>query len=232
MTRYVFRALSSQEHNTGIVQQSLTCPTIQRLVFPASLPVAPGKAIRLETLGEFELSLVPREFYTEDLVNIPLEGINGIEFSVTIHFLRGSQTKDVINLLFTSEHLKNHTISNAHLKALAEEVIPIFQCNHLSVYDETIIQYQERPKYFAGPHGKNYPVEIGWMTYFGPELVEFLGRAKFDAMQTCAEKYDLYGGVLVILQETPFQADEASHREREAKAIAELGLDEFTKQRR
>lgn len=233
MTNYVVRILSFYPHQIDVARSILTCSTLSKLVFPALLHASPDSSIHLASADQFDFTLVPKEFYADDqsLVNIPLDGENGIAFSSTI-YLRESIVPNVVNLKFSSELLQAGTITIADLKALFADVIPAFQAYHASIYDRQSNRRPGGPKYFRTPSFRSYPIELGWITYFGPEMIEFLGRERFAELHTCVEKYDLHGGIMVILQEEPFCEDNPQHRERQAQAESELRLSELVSSRR
>lgn len=242
MTKYAVRILSSDPTiKPDVVRSVLACRTVSKLVFPAMLFTHPGGGVRLPSADQFDVPLVPKEFYNESLVNIPLHGENGIEFSATIYF-HETIVPNVINLQFTSEHLEKRIVTLTDLKALLAEVIPVFRAYEASVYHNYHIKIPlpdlgpgafgfEEPKYVirTSDH-RSYTLDLDWITYYGPKLLEHIGSARFAALQTCAEKYKLHGGIVVVLQEEPFRVDDPVHRERQARAEAELQLSELVAQ--
>jgi hypothetical protein len=133
---------------------------------------------------------------------------------------------NVINFIFPTEQLEKGRISVEDIKSLFAEVSSAFQVDHASLYPE-LAKYQPPkgpPKTFAGPNHRTVSSRIGWFTYFGPELVDFIGRKRFDKLKTCAEKYNLGGGIMIILQHEPFSNSNPQHLKRQEKAEAELAL--------
>jgi hypothetical protein len=94
------------------------------------------------------------------------------------------------------------------------------------------IQKHLQPKYYGNSRWFNiantesYSADIGWMSYFGKNLIAYMGEDKIQNLTTYAEKLTLDNGVLITLQKEPFDANNPAHREREAKAVQELGLGE------
>ena len=177
MTNYVVRILSFKSHSIDITQSLLTCPTLSKLIFPAILNTSPSSSIPLASADQFDVALVPEEFFGESFVGIPLHGENGIKFFISIS--EGEKvTPDVINLKFESKHLQLGTVTMADLKALLAEVIPLFRTSHASVYDERAGQRSDGIKRFRSPSFRSYPLDLEWITYFGSEMMEFLGRER------------------------------------------------------
>lgn len=228
MATYVARGLSFQTQNPDIVAKILACPTIERILFPAYMPMFGGQDVKLLSSQRFDLSMIPDEFGSELFTRVPLRGENGLEFSATI-YLEKSVTPNVFYLIFTSTHIQEDIISYATLRTLLDEVLPVFKCNHFSVYPE--VKRKGYRTYFYIPNSTNYyPIQLGWMTYFGEEVAKFLTPQHFDAVTTYSKEIvSSQGDVLLTLQEKPFDPDDPSHWEKEAKAIADLGLEQFSR---
>ena len=225
MKNYAIAIMSFSPKKPTIVKSILACPTVSKLVFPAILPTRPGGGIDLNSASEFDLNLVPQEFFAKSLVNIPFDGKNGIKFSSTI-YLKKTVVPNIINLEFNSHHLEEGIVNLDNLQALLTEIIPIFQADHASIYHQKIA-LDEEPRYYRTPDYKSYPLDMDWINYYGPEMINILGRWRFDALKSCAEKYDFHEGIMVILQEEPLDKDNAEHQKRIAKAEAEMGFAEL-----
>jgi len=121
---------------------------------------------------------------------------------------------------------------NTHFfELLFSEIVPIFKPFYASVYDS-----RSRTRYLpSGQHmiyrdkisQRNYPFQIKWITDFGLEILETLGVERFRKLETCFNKYQLFQGILVILQEEAFEESNSLHRERREQAESELGILEF-----
>ncbi len=225
MKTYIVKILSFSSHLLNIVPSVLACPTLSKLIFPAVLPTEPGSGIRLDSAENFTESIIPKDFYTESLVNIPLISINGLEFSSTI-YLKKTITPNVINLKFTSQHWEMKTITLTDLKCLFDEIIPAFKADYGSVYAEKSSSTASA-KYIRTPEFRSYPLEIDWLTYMGSEMVSLLGRERLSALKTYAEKYDCYEGTIILLQEEPLCQGNPDHQTRQSQAQAELKLAEL-----
>ncbi len=53
-------------------------------------------------------------------------------------------------------------------------------------------------------------------------MLEFLTRNRFSHLKTCSEKFDLHEGIMVVLQQEPYDDENLDHRQRRARAESEL----------
>lgn len=236
MVNYVFRILSFHPHQADVIQSVLACPKVIKLVFPAVIYTGVDSSISIGSADQLNIALVSKELSKEldastverfdddqTSLRICLHGEKGIEFSSSIHLVQ-APTPNVINLKFSSEHLQSETLTLSNLKELFSELISVFQADHASIYDRESIHRSKHPKYLKTANFRSYPIEMEWITYFGPQMIELLGRERFTNLHTCVEKYDLHGGIMVILQEDPFDEDNPQHQERRIQAERELHL--------
>jgi hypothetical protein len=183
--------------------------------------------IDFNNASEFDLNLVPKEYYAEGLVNIPIDGKNGIQFSSTIYEGK-TVLPNVVNLKFNSQHLEEGIVNLDNLQALFAEIIPMFDTDHASIYpSHKKGSKRVRPKSYRTPDYKSYPLDVDWINYFGPEMIRLLGRWRFNALKSCAAKYDFHEGIMVVLQEEPLDKDNAEHQKRIELAEAEMGFAEL-----
>ncbi|WP_143162024.1 hypothetical protein [Phormidesmis priestleyi] len=236
MVDYVVRILSFCPQKVDIVHSVLACPEVDRLIFPAVLYTGNDSTIPINSADQFNIASVSKELVRmpdaqkveqldddQTLVIAELRGENNIEFSSTINLVQ-SPTPNVINLRFSSEHLQSEALTLSNLKKLFSELISVFQADHASIYDRKSIHRSKHPKYLRTANFRSYPIEMEWLTYFGPQMIELLGHERFTNLHTCVEKYDLHGGTMVILQEDPFDEDNPQHQERRIQAERELHL--------
>ncbi|MGV0028166.1 hypothetical protein [Phormidesmis priestleyi] len=236
MVDYVVRILSFCPQQVDIVQSVLACPEVSRLVLPAVIYIGVDSTISIGSVDQLNIALVSKELSKElnastaerfdddqTSLRIRLHGEKGIEFSSSIHLVQ-VPTPNVINLKFSSEHLQSETLTLSNLKELFSEISSVFQADHASIYDRKASHRSKHPKYLRTANFRSYPIEMEWITYFGPQMIELLGRERFTNLHTCVEKYDLHGGTMVILQEDPFDEDNPQHQERRIQAERELHL--------
>jgi hypothetical protein len=236
MANYVFRILSFHPHQVDIIQSVLACPKVSKLVFPAVIYTGVDSSISIGSADQLDIALVSKELskkldastverFDDDQTSlrIRLHGEKGIEFSSSIH-LAQSPTPNVINLKFSSEHLQSEALTLSDFKELFSELISVFQADHASIYDRKASHRSKHPKYLRTADFRSYPMEMEWLTYFGSQMIELLGRERFANLHTCVEKYDLHEGIMVILQEDPLDEDNLQHQERRIQAEHELYL--------
>jgi hypothetical protein len=213
-----------------IVYEVLRLPSIRRLVFPARLYTAPRKAIELERPEQFSLDLLPKAFVRKELLMVPLDGINGLELSLTIYNRKETVVPHSFNLQIPLEAARAGTINWQDMKQVFVEVVPLFQSNQGRVIyygankDETVL--------YGEPKGYNVHLRLGWLSYYGPKALEILGRGRFDRLVTCKEKMDLAEGILIVLQEEPLDMTNPEHVGRKRQAEHELGFDDLEKDER
>ena len=73
----------------------------------------------------------------------------------------------------------------------------------------------------------NYTVRLDWITYYSYDLMDMMGRERFDNLKTYYEKIELENGLLISLQPDLFDWHNPEHRARLEQAYDELGLDDF-----
>lgn len=227
MNNYVITIMSFSPKKPTIVKPVLACPTVSKLVFSAFMWTHIDGGIDFNNASEFDLNLVPKEYYAEGLVNIPIDGKNGIKFSSTIYEGKTVVPK-VVNLKFNSQHLEEGIVNLDILQALLTEIIPMFDTDHASIYPRRKKGSRRvPPKYYRAPNYKYYPLDMHWINYFGPEMINILGRWRFNALKSCAAKYNFHEGIMVILQEEPLDKDNEEHQKRIELAEAEMGFAEL-----
>jgi hypothetical protein len=212
--------MSFYPHTVEVIYEILSCPTLKQVLFPAKLYIQSDVSIELSAPSDFHISQVPREFSNESLSSIALLGNNGVEFFSRIYLIESS-TPHVFGLKFTSEHLQTKQICFESLKTLFTEAIPGFQAHYGAVYGRHLDRQRysaSKIRYYVEENYKSYPLRIGWMTYFGKPMLEFLTLERFMELHTCSEKYELYNGIMVILQAEPYDESNPDHRSRQAQA--------------
>ncbi len=228
MVLYNIHGSSFKKHSTEVISQILSCPTIARIIFPAILSQLDGQTFRIADPQAFDISQIVAEWSNEPFAHLTLNGDTGVQFRTLIYW-EASVTPNVFNLRFSDDHLRQGTISFPVLKQLIEEVVPVFKCDRLSIYP---LVSGPQVQYFEGPGETYFPIKLGWMTYFGEELVSFLTPKRFENLESFEVKLvDLTGGILVTLSDRPFDPDNPEHWLREAAAISELGLDQLKRKR-
>ncbi len=226
MAKYVFHVLTFERLTSDVIPGVFQLPSIESLVFPARLSLSGSRVGLLSHPDDFDLSLAPKAFQ-RDISFVYLAGRHGIKLSITI-YLNRLITPNVLVIEFNSDHLQNEIIDLPFLKRLIAETVPVLRSNRAVVYAEADRPY-EWPRAFLGPNEDYYGIQMGWISYFGKALVDHLGIERFTSLKACDEVVPIHDGLLVILTSEPFDPDNESHWEREAKAIEELGFRRFPK---
>lgn len=234
MTDYVMRLTSFYSHLPDVICSILGLPTLSQLIFPATLHLEIDNSLLISSSEQLDLSLLPQEFWDEQRLRFSLYGRNGVELYTHIEAnLKNTPTPNVLGLRFLSEHIRENVISLAVLKSLFEEIVPIFQVDIGSVYDRKASRrvnpiyqhWRNAPKskrYLQDSRGKQHLLEIHWINYFGKHILDSLGRERFTELRTYSEKYELHDGIMIILQNSPYDDDNYEHRQRQIQAEAEL----------
>lgn len=220
MRTYVIRLISYLSTDHHIVNKVLQYPMMSRLVLPATVSdLSMTTQYQIETAADFRVLPI---FIDDGTLFCDLVGSSGIKMGFTI--AKSSRMHHNVHLVFTMEHWQTGLVSYDILKALLHELIPVLQAEHADIYDRAIALKRE-PLYFRDDKMRQYPVGLGWFTYFGKGLVEFLHSERFDALHTFAEKYVYNEGLMITLQKELFDEHDAAHRARREQAEHELNLE-------
>ncbi|MBE9080098.1 hypothetical protein IQ241_22865 [Romeria aff. gracilis LEGE 07310] len=228
MTEYIVRLLSPDNYADmeRWIPSFLNINLIKATVFPAKVYTGLSESMIIDSCEDFDFAKIPKNFWGEYAFDLVLHGEKNIEFSIHIGIRDTSIQHNAINFRFNSEHIKNDLINLISLKNFFKESIPIFKFHSGTVYDRQATQRlgkENRPRYFSFENS-SYPLEIHWMNYFGKPMLEFLTRSRFDHLKTCSEKFGLCEGIMVVLQQEPYDDKNSDHRQRRTQAESELGL--------
>lgn len=220
MNTYAVTFMSYLSTDHHIVNKVLQCPTVSRLVLPAAVSdLSMTPQYQIETAADFRVLPI---FIDDGTLYCRLVGSSDIKMGLTI--TNSSWIHHNVHLIFAKEHWRTGLVSYEILRALLHELILVLQAEHAEVYDETIT-LRGSPLYFRDGKMRQYPVGLGWFTYFGKGLVEFLQHERFDALHTFAEKYEYNDGLMITLQKELFDEHDAAHRAKREQAEHELKLE-------
>jgi Immunity protein 52 len=201
-------------------------PLIQSLVFPADWSQSATLRMRLMRGSDFHLGLLlPSEH--PNLRSIYFICVNGMKFSCSIMNPRKGSSNTVV-LQFTDEHISQGIISHNVLKAVILALHPVVQSDRVRVGPLKKRETYE-PTYFQGPGESQYGLSLGWMTYYSDQIVQWIGRDKFDALGKIIKVEPFASGLLVQLTDEPFDYDNPVHEALELKVIETLELFRFVK---
>lgn len=229
---YKFGIGSRASLRPEIISSLLSCPTVEKLVFPAKLPVASKKSIYLSQASDFELSLVPKAFQRKGRFLVPLDGENGITLEIDLNMSNAWDTprgwSHRFGLYVPFGRAKELAITGSILEQCFREILPLFPCEeqgHVLYFGPS---EQDKIYYNYGSR-RSILISLEWLSYYGPKALEVLGRERFDNLKTCQKKVELEGGILVVLQEEPPDLRNPAHLARKQQAERELGFDELAK---
>lgn len=238
MRKYVLRASCHHAHSQTVIETVLALPEMQRLIFPAAHYPTSNYDDRIliinlhnfETRHEYNLDNFLDKATTEQRTFFRLSSQDQVQLEVSIWY-QELIIPNIVLIQFSEAHLYGDNppkITAATIKTLIHQLAPVFQPTEILVYDSTIYYTPDVPdkKYriIQLPNQRKFDAQIGWMTFWAEPVVNFLGRERFERLSSCAEKIEMHGGFLLVLQHEPFRRDNAEHREREAQVLRELGL--------
>jgi hypothetical protein len=228
MPTYMAHGISFENQSPKVFKDLLACPTIEQLMFPAVLPLDETQELRLSSPKDIDIESILGNFVGQPSVYLSLISEHDIRFEIHI-LLESMVPPNVFNLRFSQTHLQAETVTFAKLKKILEETVPIFHCEHFSVYPKP--KPPRRPKYFVGPdESKYYPVRLGWLTYFGPDLVQFLSPNRLDDLTNYREEETSLGeGILIVAQDCSLDPEDPNYWAIEKEAISELKLEKYVR---
>lgn len=224
---YIARMLSFDADKLDVIERMLEDSQMQRLVFPAKVYTNGDNSLIVNTVEQIVDVFHTKQAEKKPIVVLTLYSENGLELSFTFYFT-GAMLPTVVVLKFTSEHILNNTVSLKTFNTLIEHGIEKFSLDHVTVYDDATIPYPQGLQYFKGPKGRRYPIQLGWLNYFGSELVDFIGRDKFEGVQGYKKRLHDSGGITLAYHKDFALFDEDTDLQTtEANAIAQLRLSDL-----
>jgi hypothetical protein len=219
---YIARLLAFDGEKQDVLQKMLSFAPIQRLIFPAKVYTTGDDSEIMNSTEQLVELFLQKQAEKKPIAVLTLYAENGLELSFTFYFA-GANLPTVILLKFTGEHVQNNLVSLKILSRVVEQSMENFSLNHATVYDDATIPYPQGLKYFNTPQMRRYPIQLGWLYYFGHELVEFIGQDKFEGIQGYTKRLHDSGGI-TLTYEKDFDALDENQQFVEAKAIEQLGL--------
>ncbi len=196
--------------------------------FPATLWTTKDKKVVLKNAGQYDRSLIPAGYYmSPGLATLPLDAANGASFVFT-------ETDDPqilpasLVLKFTDTTLAANGWRLETLVRLFKAVIASFDPDYAHLYDEahgTRPSYTERMFDFDG---RRVPAGLFWINYYGPEWARNLGADRLERLRPSVPSLDRLdnGGVLISIQDAPYDESNTAHREHQLELERQLGLEE------
>jgi len=229
--KYTINFLSYHPHPEESIYRVLELKSLKKIVFPASCPApAPMNFVEVNSAQQVAEKDCLSYHSPTSTTNISLLNESGTYCSIRTT-CETSLMNSAIVIKFEDNQKLLQSLNTEFFEFLFSEIVPIFKPYYASVYDN-----RSRTRYLpSGQHmiyrdklsQRDYPFQINWITYFGLEILETLGVERFRKLETCCKKYQLFQGVLIVLQEEAFEESNSLHRERREQAERELGVLDF-----
>lgn len=196
--------------------------------FPADLLVSREKKVVLRGPGDYARDLIPADYFiSPGLATLPLESSNGVHLAFTEtdnpRAIPGS-----LVLQMTDRTIAENRWTVQTFLRLFRTVITAFGPDYGYLYDES---HAARPAYTSRMFdfdGRRVPSGLFWINYYGPEWARNVGVERLERLRSAVpmlERLD-NGGILVAIQEAPYDEGIASHRENQQRLEERLGLKE------
>ncbi len=238
MKQYTFAIWSYKAYTKKSFENIFKNSIFEKLIFPSRLYKNPEDFYQLNIPSEFSPNLIPEEFTSKETARTTLflHPENEMSFSASFHPSIHIAPNTII-LRFTSEHIQNSVCSIDDFINLVKEGIPGFEIGQASLYDSELIKIPEldgsgghrfyKTPHFKRPTGGDYSLSLEWLTYFGEDYLNLIGRKRFENLKTYYLKQEISNGILVVLQSQPFDVKNLEHIARQKKAEDELAFYEF-----
>lgn len=236
MEAYIFRLNSMMKCETGeLVKEILRLPSMAWL-FPIIVKGSMNRrTYTFHTPDDIDVPLLTRLIqhygiydggYTNTLTfRLPQYGFHW-QFSVKL--IDSPTLTSMIIFTLPKKDVQNWEWVLGHFRAMLIELIPVLQVQAAVLYD-THPKRRKKPWLELTPSYRPQAY-VGWMFYHNKEVVEAIGRERFEQLSIYSEKLEINGGYFISLQEEIMDWEQESHRLREEQAITELGLEDFLKQ--
>jgi hypothetical protein len=197
--------------------------------FPATLWTAKDSKVILKSAEQYDRSLIPAGYHmSHGLATLPLDAANGASFVFT-------ETDDPqtlpasLVLSFTDATVAANGWGLETLVSLFRVVIASFQPDYAHLYDEahgTRPSYTERMFDFDG---RRVPAALYWINYYGPQWAKNLGTDRLERLRPLVPSLEWLdnGGVIVAIQDAPYDESVAEHRDHHLELERLLGLEEI-----
>ena len=229
---YTLHGVSYRIYTVEIIPPLLRCGFVPDLIFPMRYQYAPldpyhWEDLVIEKAQGFTTDLIPEWQKRQERPWIRLANLQNLEWSISLDTDTNAEyiPNTIVNQDFKQEHLESGVVSIPTLVSTILTMSQILDLESACVWDTEKVKYPEPRLQKFRVNNREYMTRIGWLSYFGAALVAGLGRERFDRLVTCHQKYEVNGGMMVILTEEPYDAHNPAHRERELQAIRELGLE-------
>lgn len=225
---YTLSLSSYFPHSEAAFYDFLKCKTLKDLIFPARSPVSSWeKIINISSINDVKSrDLIGEQSSGSDFC-LYLYGDSGVDLviRVIVESILGSSN---LVVKFCKQENAFHSLGIELIENLLSELVPVFRPYYASAYSKTTGSTylpSGQPKYFMDKLSKRrYPLHVCWVSYFGIDMLDFLSVERFDRLETYYKKYELFQGILVVLQKDSPLVNISSYQQRRDQAEMELGF--------
>lgn len=190
--------------------------------FPASMAVAPRRAVPVASPGDFDPAQVPAAFHIGGprAVRVPLDGADGAELAVTVD--QDAVLPSAAVLSWEGRRPPPLPV----LRALLDGLVAALDASSGWVADLDTFLTPEVGARRVRLEALGVPPCIGWVNWIGPRGVAAVGADRLAALRAhVASVEPVHGGWRVTLQEEPYAEADPACAARRRGAEAALGLD-------
>ena len=195
--------------------------------FPAGLRRSREERLVLEHPMAYERALVPAEYYIDPgVARIPLEGANGVSFTFTESDKPSAYPAEPpsgVHRRDAGGQPLDYRYSLGALQVSGPELQPGLRvCLRRRAARPT---YSERRFDFDS---RRVPDALFWINYYGFEWARNLGVDRLERLRPSVASLERLGngGVLIAIQDAPYEECNAAHRQHQRELERQLGLEE------
>ena len=196
--------------------------------FPLTLVTSESAEVSLSRPADYQREMLPEGYFIDAATaTIPLTAKNGVSLTFTESSTPRLIPASVV-LQFSSATLVQNEWKLDRLMQLFEGVIRAFEPEYAYGFDNAHAQRREyRTRMFQFDR-LAVPIGLFWLNYYGSRWMDNLGRDRLE--RVCQEaafcKWLASDGVLLAIQEVPYEEADATHKQRQERMEARLGLQE------
>jgi len=185
--------------------------------FPASMWLSKEHKCTFHTPAEYKRSLVPDGYHmTASAARIPFECCNGVALTFTESDNPRNMPANLV-MEFSDHTITTNAWSLYRLLEIFKAVIASFAPDYATLYDEA---HRARPTYDERMFDydmRRAPSGLYWLNYFSRDWVADIGEEKLRELSKHVARAEWFsdGGVLIALQEEPYDEGNPTHRDRQ-----------------
>jgi hypothetical protein len=201
--------------------------TLNMGFFPASMGLSKEKKATFHTPAEYKRSQVPEGYYiTPGIARVPFECTNGTALAFTESNNPRNMPANLV-MEFSDRTIARNGWTLQKLLEIFRTVIESFRPDYAMLYDEA---QRDRPTYDERMFDfdmRRVPLGLFWINYYGPEWAKGVGRERIERLRNGVASLEWLdsGGVLVAIQDTPYDENVPEHRAHQLELEQLLGLD-------